>query len=62
MQETKYTISLSIEDWEKVINGLIETERINAKLRSTIIAEINAQTDKINQAIEKMGETKQDGK
>ena len=62
MQETKYTMSLSIEDWEKVINGLTETERTSAKLRSTIIAEINAQTDKINQAIEKMGETKKDGK
>ena len=61
MQETKYTMSLSIEDWEKVINGLTETERTSAKLRSTIIAEINAQTDKINQAITKMGETKQNG-
>lgn len=61
MQETKYTMSLSIEDWEKVINGLTETERTSAKLRSAIIAEINAQADKINQAIAKTGETKQDG-
>lgn len=62
MQEHKYTMSLSIDDWEKVINGLSETERASAKLRSTIISEINIQADKINQAIEKMGETKQDGK
>lgn len=62
MQETKYTMSLSIEDWEKVINGLTETERTSAKLRSIIITEINAQADKINQAITKMGEAKQDGK
>lgn len=61
MQETKYTMSLSIEDWEKVINGLTETERTSAKLRSTIIAEINAQADKINQAMQSVGENKQDG-
>ena len=42
MQETKYTMSLSIEDWEKVINGLTETERTSAKLRSIIITEINS--------------------
>ena len=61
MQETKYTMSLSIEDWEKVINGLTETERTSAKLRSTKKTEINAQTDKIKKKKKKMGETKQNG-
>ena len=49
MGETKYAMKLTIEEWEKVINGLGENEKSISKLKNSIVTEINSQIALINQ-------------
>ena len=61
MEETKYAMRLTLEEWEKVINGLGEHEKNISKLKNAIITEINSQIALINPATSKVQVPEQTG-
>nr|DAK84727.1 MAG TPA: hypothetical protein [Caudoviricetes sp.] len=62
MKEPKYSVPLTLDEWNMIIEGLGETEKKVSQIKTYIITDINNQVIAINKSIENVQEETNENK